>query len=426
LLIEIIRERYNLKVLLSAYACEPGKGSEPGIGWHWAVEIARRGHEVHIVTRANNVDAVERGLAKLQGLRLTVHGYDLPGWARWWKRGARGVRLYYVLWQWGAYRHARRLHKGLHFDLAHHITFGVFRHPSFMGRLGIPFLLGPVGGGEYAPPALLRSLPLRGRIAERLRSAANRIAPADPLLRSTFNSASLILYKTVETLDQIPRRFHGKCICVQDVASDPDSIAETPASGAGPRFLFAGRLLYWKGVHLALRALAELRRQIPDAELTIVGDGHDRAWLQGLARELGLDGAVTWRGWLAREQVLDLCAAHQAFVFPSLHDSGGSVVMEAMSRGLPVVCLDLGGPGAILPHGCGFKITARGRTEEQVVADLASAMRDLAVDATLRADLAANALKAAREMTWAALANHAYREIDKVLAAKTKEQPSIR
>jgi glycosyltransferase involved in cell wall biosynthesis len=100
--------------------------------------------------------------------------------------------------------------------------------------------------------------------------------------------------------------------------------------------------------------------------------------------------------------------------------------MEAISRGLPVVCLDLGGPGAILPQGCGFKITARGRTEEQVVTDLASAMRDLAVDATLRAELAANALKAAREMTWAALADRAYQEIEKVLAAKTKEQASTR
>jgi hypothetical protein len=96
-----------LKVLLSAYACEPGKGSEPGMGWHWAVEITRLGHEVHILTRANNVGACERGLANLPGLRLLVHGYDLPCWARWWKKGQRGMHFYYVLWQWRAYRRAR-------------------------------------------------------------------------------------------------------------------------------------------------------------------------------------------------------------------------------------------------------------------------------------------------------------------------------
>jgi glycosyltransferase involved in cell wall biosynthesis len=402
-----------LKVLLSAYACEPNKGSEPGMGWHWAVEIARLGHEVHVLTREGNREPALRGAAQLKDLQLIVHGYDLPRWARWWKKGARGIHAYYLLWQWGAYRRARRLHAELRFDLVHHITFAVYRHPSFMGRLGIPFVFGPLGGGEDTPPGLLRSLPLRGRIAERLRATANKFASFDPLLRSTFDRASLILYKTVETLNQIPAHFRHKCTCVQDVASDSDAIAKTPAMEAGPRFLFAGRLLYWKGVHLALRALAELRRDVADAELTIVGHGGDRAWLRRMAEDLQLDHAVAWLGWLPHEEVLASYASHRAFVFPSLHDSGGTVVMEAMSQGLPVVCLDLGGPGAILPAACGFKIEARDRTEEQVIRALAEAMKKLATDAALRNAMAANALKAASELTWSILVRHAYEEIEK-------------
>ena len=407
-----------MKILLSAYACEPGKGSEPGMGWHWALEIARLGHEVHILTRANNVNPIECGLAELDGLRLKVHGYDLPRWARWWKKGMRGVRLYYVLWQWGAYRHAKKLHSTLRFDLVHHITFAVFRHPSFMGRLAIPFVFGPIGGGESTPPGLLRSLPWRGRVVEQLRSIANRIASFDPLLRATFRQSSLILYKTPETLEQIPGRFRNKSICVHDVAADSNGLARTPAPGGSPRFLFAGRLLYWKGIHLALRALAELRHHLPGATLTIVGDGRDRAWLQSLARDLGVEQAVEWRGWLPRSQVLGIYSTHAAFLFPSLHDSGGTVVMEAMSQGLPVICLDLGGPGAILPPDCGFKIQAGDRTEAQVIADLAEAMRNLAGDSALRSQFAANALAAARLQTWPALVGHAYHEIENMLAPK--------
>jgi glycosyltransferase involved in cell wall biosynthesis len=407
-----------LKVLLSAYACEPGKGSEPGMGWHWAVEIARLGHEVHILTRANNVPACERGLASLSGLRLSVHGYDLPRWARWWKEGQRGVRLYYVLWQWGALRRAQALNRAQRFDLVHHITFAVWRHPSFMGRLGIPFVFGPVGGGEDTPRALRQSLPLRAKIVEVLRAAANRLAALDPLLLSTLRRASLVLYKTTDTLAHIPRRFHAKCICIQDVATDKDGVAQSPAFSSGPNVLFSGRLLYWKGVHLALRALAQVRTQLPDARLTIVGDGRDRPWLQNLARELGLESAVDWRGLLAHPEVLRIYATHTAFVFPSLHDSGGTVVMESLAQGLPVVCLDLGGPGAILPAQCGVKIPAHGRTEEQVVADLAAAMIRLATDAELHATLAANALEAARRMTWSALAADAYAQIESRLALK--------
>lgn len=85
--------------------------------------------------------------------------------------------------------------------------------------------------------------------------------------------------------------------------------------------------------------------------------------------------------------------------------------MEAMAQGLPVICLDLGGPGAILPEHCGLKIGARGRTEEQVVADLVDAMRKLAVDAHLRQQLAINALEAAKHQTWAELVGGAYRQI---------------
>ena len=405
-----------MKVLLSAYACEPGKGSEPGMGWHWAVEIARLGHDVHILTRANNVEPLKRGLAALPELRLTVHGYDLPRWARWWKKGQRGVRLYYLLWQWRALAFARRLHSANRFDLVHHITFAVYRHPSFMGRLGIPFVFGPVGGGEETPPGLRPGLPLRGRIAELLRSAANRLAGFDPLLRGSFRRASLILPKTQETLRLIPRSCRARCLLIRDVAAEEDSLAPAPAAHSGPRFLFAGRLLYWKGVHLALRALARLRRDLPGATLTLVGGGRDRSWLRSLARSLDIEPAVQWLGWIPHAEVLPLYASHTAFVFPSLHDSGGTVVMEALGQGLPVICLDLAGPGAILPQDCGVKIPALGRSEEDVVADLAESMARLATDSALHCRLAANALKAARSSTWKALVAQTYREIEARLA----------
>ncbi|HZF26454.1 MAG TPA: hypothetical protein VEZ88_09350, partial [Steroidobacteraceae bacterium] len=111
-----------LRVLLSAYACEPARGSEPGIGWNWARHLAEAGNEVCVLTRANNRMAIESSLRNDPVRRLRFAYYDLPGWARWWKRGGRGVHLYYLLWQWGAFRFARRLHRARAFDVVHHIT----------------------------------------------------------------------------------------------------------------------------------------------------------------------------------------------------------------------------------------------------------------------------------------------------------------
>jgi glycosyltransferase involved in cell wall biosynthesis len=93
-------------------------------------------------------------------------------------------------------------------------------------------------------------------------------------------------------------------------------------------------------------------------------------------------------------------------------------VIEALSQGAPVICLDLGGPGALLPDNCGFKITARDRTEKQVVSALAEAMIELATNSELRREFASNALAAARQQTWPVVVSRAYEKIEKVIVAQ--------
>ena len=84
-----------MKILLSAYACEPRKGSEPGVGWSAALLLSDE-HDVWVLTRANNRAAIERELGRCPLPRLHFVYYDLPSWARWWKRRRRGLQLYYL------------------------------------------------------------------------------------------------------------------------------------------------------------------------------------------------------------------------------------------------------------------------------------------------------------------------------------------
>jgi glycosyltransferase involved in cell wall biosynthesis len=406
----------KLCILLSAYACEPGKGSEPGMGWHWAMEIARLGHEVHILTRENNLAAIEMELARHPDLRVYPVGYDLPQWLRSWKKGGRGATFYYSLWQRGAYHAARRLAVTIPFDLVHHITFAVFRQPSLMGRLGLPLVLGPLGGGEATPPRLLEGYPFRGRVLDSARSVLNRLAEVDPAVRQAFGQAALILFKTRETLAYVPPLYRAKCLKMQDVGTEEAVIMREPsANPRTPRFLFVGRLLYWKGVHLALEALALMQRDFPDATLTVVGRGRDQKWLQKTAERIGVSHAVDWKEWIPREEVLSMYRAHTAFLFPSLHDSGGTVLMESLSQGLPVICLDCGGPGAMLPQSCGFKVKVEGQSQVEVVKGLACAMRRLFEDTSLRAEMSSFALQAAHENTWGQIVSRTYKHVRETL-----------
>lgn len=122
----------RLKILVSAYACEPGKGSEPGSGWYGVKKIAPF-NEVWVITRANNREAIENTLPEDPMPNIHWVYYDLPAWMRFWKKGGRGVQLYYFLWQLGLYFVAKKLHARVGFDVVHHITFATYGSRVFLG-----------------------------------------------------------------------------------------------------------------------------------------------------------------------------------------------------------------------------------------------------------------------------------------------------
>lgn len=401
-----------MKLLVSAYACEPGKGSEPAVGWNWVQALVRRGYQVHVITRANNRENIENSPAS-RHTSLTFHYYDLSESARRWKHRRGGIYLYYLLWQWGAYKLAKGLHARERFDRVHHVTFVSWRQPSFMGRLGIPLLFGPVGGGETMPAALRGNLSLRSRLSETIRNLGNTMVGYDPLMLSTYSQAQTIACTTAETMARIPARFRGKCIVQPAIGIDESEIlAPSRADSAAPHFLFIGRLLYWKGLHLAIRAMAEVRRSLPEARLKIIGTGEDREWLEKQARDAGVIDALEWVPSVPHGETQREYRRSLALLFPSLHDSGGMVVLESLAAGLPVICLDLGGPATIASPECAMIVAARQSTEPAVVDALAQAMLRIATDGALRARLAANAPDRAKQFTWDRAADHLYASLE--------------
>lgn len=396
-----------MKILLSAYACEPNKGSEPGVGWNWMLTLIEQGHDVSVITRQNNGAAIEAAIQS-QALSVNMAYYDLPAWCQKWKHWPGGLYLYYLLWQFGAYRQARKLHSTAAFDLVHHITFVTFRQPSFMGGLEIPFLLGPVGGGETSPRKLRAGMNFSGRLRERVRDFLIGAARFDPLMAGTFSKASLIACTTEETLQRIPARYRDKCLVLPAIGIDPPIIGTTPVIPPSPSFLFIGRLLYWKGLHLLLRAMPELLRAVPNARLTVIGEGRDAHWLKQVAEKCAIASHIDWIPGLPHQEVGAAYRRHTALVFPSLHDSGGMVVLEALAAQVPVICLALGGPGVFVDSSCGVSIEAGNQSEEAIQHALAAAMIQLAQQPHLREQLASHCLARAQNFTWQTAAERLY------------------
>ncbi len=367
-----------MKVLLSAFACQPGQGSEPGVGWNVAVEMAQF-HQVWVLTRANNRPIIEAELAQHPIDNLHIIYVDIFNFSQSWQPGKVGkfARFYYYLWQIKAYFIARQFHQKINFDLVHHVTYVQYSSPSFLSLLPVPFLWGSVGGGESAPKPFWSGFSLRGRIFETVRDWVRSVSERGVWVRQTAKRSAMTLATTSETAQRL-KPIGAQQIQVFGIVglsqSDIETLAQLPAPPSQPfRFVSIGRLLHWKGFHLGLQAFAQLN--LPQTEYWIIGSGPEESRLKVLAETLGISQQVKFWDALSRPETLSKLAETHVLLHPSLHDSGGWVCLEAMAAKRPVICLDLGGPGDIVTPETGMKITAK--TPQQAVQDLAIAMDNL-------------------------------------------------
>jgi glycosyltransferase involved in cell wall biosynthesis len=387
-----------MKVLLSAYECEPAQGSESGIGWGWAQQTARF-HEVWVLTQRDRRPAIERALSVHPLPNAHFVYLDLPRWRKIMRMGRLGGNIFYYAWQIAAYFVGRRLHRRESFDLVHHVTYVCYWRPSFLALLPVPLIWGPVGGGESAPRAFWPSFSLRGKVFELARDLARKLGERDPFVRHAARKATLGLATTEETAERMRMLGCRRVSVLTQVGLPQEEIlrlSTIPLCHSGPcRLISIGRLVHWKGFHLSVRAFADFHRQFPASEYWIIGDGPERKGLERLAQKLGVAERVRFLGWLPRPEALQKLAECDALIHPSLHESGGYVCSEAMAAGRPVICLDLGGPALQVTDETGIKVPAI--SPEHVVRGLADAFYKLASDPGLRARLSLGARKRVEE-----------------------------
>ena len=363
----------KFRVLISAYSCSPGKGSEPEVGWQWALQMARF-HEVTVLTRTKNRAAIVPQLERLRGdqplPRFVFHEANPLLLAL--KKRLRFVKPYYLAWQRSAWQVIADLVQEGQYDLLHHITFAAFRYRTAIWNHGLPSIWGPIGGIESIPMSLLPWRHPGPLLLELLRNADNSLqASCLGGLRRRARRSQLILASTRE----MQRLLLGLGIEAPLMPTIGLSVEEFPARELarrnGPlRLLFVGNFLALKGIDLALEAL---KASGTDARFILIGDGPFVPAARRLASGLGLGERVRFLGRLPRGVALQAYPDYDLFLFPSLHDTGGFAVLEALANSLPVICLATGGPDVAVNDRCGFKIPLGSRNS--VVAGLAQAIR---------------------------------------------------
>lgn len=382
-----------MRILISAYSCETGRGSEGEIGWRVVNQLARD-HEVWVITR-KNLKAVHdcTYLTEPRPSGLHFIYFDLPWIFRFYKKGKRFFLLYYYLWQIGVGFISLGLQKKNDFDVCHHLIGGMDWMPSGLAFTSIPFVWGPVGS-ENTNDVILRNLDFRTRSKEYLRLFVRWcMRNLDPFTRFTGYKSKVVLSHTIETE---PKRYANKIKAFTQTGIENSSTMVNLKSGyersAIFKLLFAGELKDWKGAKLAVLSALKFFEREPSAELTVVGDGPLESELRLLASNHPLGNKIHFAGRLSMSALANSISDADVFLYPSYHHGLSTVVLQSMLTGLPVVCIDGDATGRVVGDEAG--ITVRVGHFGSLDTDIALALSRLSDDEAFRQKLA----KRAREM----------------------------
>jgi glycosyltransferase involved in cell wall biosynthesis len=404
----------RLKILAIAYACNPARGSESGVGWGWVNAIAT-GHDVTVITADYNRAQIDQHLASRESSASTNprfiyvknrpwHYRPSPAWLRIEDSLAKPLmNLAYQDWLRCALAEARLEIAKNRYDLVHLITYVGWRFPGRFYELGIPFVWGPIGGMKNTPAHLLPILGVQGAIYYAGRNLINslQLKTLQGPRRALRTANEGVIAATSEIQAELWRCFKVKSRVISEVGP-PDFEVTYP----NPRNEHATFRICWSGLHLPgkalqllLRAAARLPKDV-NYSIEILGDGPCNKTWRALATQLGIADRCHWHGWLPREQSLEVMRQSHAFAITSLKDLTSTVAVEAISLGLPIVTLDHCGFADLVTKECGIKIHPG--SASQIATDFAAALSTLYHDESLRMRLAEGAIKRSRDYSWKA------------------------
>lgn len=351
-----------INVLVNAYAVSPNWGSEQGMGWNWIVNLAKYVH-LDVITEGEWKKEIEDVLKALpQKDNITFHYLPVSDKIRkmCWNQGDWRFYWYYKKWQRRAFEKAKVICANKHIDIIHQLNMIGFREPGYLWKIkGIPFVWGPVGGMESMPLTYLSGIQLKQRLFNKLKNSLNRIQYKHaPRVRAAIESSSAIISAVKGVQDVIKETYGRESILINETGVEPSGLIrkEHNDSSKPLKIIWVGKFDFRKQLPIAIRAI--IATSLRNIEFHICGTGSDKTIddMKDMVEVGGIMEHTYWHGNVPNNEVRKMMAESDLLFFTSIMEATSTVVLEAISVGLPVLCFNTCGFGPIVKDFAGVAI----------------------------------------------------------------------
>lgn len=391
-----------MNYLISAYSVNPYKGSADSIGWNWVLQYEKnykKGDRIILLTKKFNEKDTRRGLKEFNIQHVELIIVDVPDALNWFREKHSAFHhMYYILWQHWAWLWVK--HSGIRFDVIHHVTMNDYRIPSELYKAkGAKVIWGPMGGAQVTPKPL--KVYEKNQLVASFREFVNKSCSWNPFYKKALRSYYKIYCINNETQKQI------SCIVGKDVPLMPELALRDEYKNLPIRkgkndilkIVFVGRLIGKKGIAFLVDALSLMPTDM-DWELLIFGDGDDRALIEKQIADSGIGKKVKLMGNRPLNQIAEAYQQADVFVLPSLRETSGNVLLEAMAYAVPIVAFDTSFCRLLKEVDCGVFINTE-QALDNIKEDYCKAIVTLGQDKELAKQMGLNGYKYVNsKLTW--------------------------
>lgn len=393
----------KLKILINAYACSPERGSEPGMGWNWCTFLAKH-CELFIISDDEFRDKIESTLATLpQGGNMHFYYNHVSEKVRKiaWNQGDWRFYWHYRKWQKKTLEIAKEIVSKHNIDILHQLNMIGFREPGYLWKINdIPFVWGPIGGLKQFPVAYLQGANIKFKLFNRLKNCINLLQlKYDNRVDKAFKRTDLIISSIPDSYNAIKKYKKKESVLIPETGTfDTNDIQTKRFDDEDFQVMWVGKFDFRKQLPLALKTLAATNNK--RIILNIYGQGSEsqEEEMKQLVVKLNIYDQVIWHGnqpFLTVQNAM--CKAH-LFFFTSVSEDTSTVILEAISNRLPVLCFDTCGFGAVINNMVGCKIPLS--NPKKSITDFATHLNMLYANRSMLYSFSLNCKELQQKLSW--------------------------